>query len=112
MPKLNVFAQESINEDIVNVVAYDKDYIEEMLKEHDGNFVMPLPYKEGSVEVPLGYSYSIVTNPYTDQSFYRVERNITTYGFKKFAIVNAFRYGGKALSIVLDVVSPSYGQIY
>lgn len=106
-PNFQAFAEETNSNETTHLVAYDMNYIEDMLKDLNNDFALALPYKEGNVELPLGYSYSVVTNPYTNQSFYKVERNITTYGLKKFAIVNAFRYGGKALGTVMDVVSPA-----
>lgn len=53
----------------------------------------------------MGYIATVVTNPDTNISFYKIERDFQTFGLKKTAIVAAFRYGGKALSTVLDVVS-------
>lgn len=88
-------------------VAYDEQFIVDLLDNSDLNYSVALPYKEGQVQVPEGFTYSVVTNPYTNQSFYKIERGFAYYGFKKFAIVNAFRYGGKALSVVMDVVSPA-----
>ena len=87
-------------------VAYDKEFIIEELKNSSGNFDLVLPYKEGNIEVPKGYHTILITNPETQQSFYRISSEYQTFGLKKWAIVNGFRYGGEALSVVLDVVSP------
>lgn len=88
-----------------NQIAYDENFILEKLQ--GSEFAIALPQKEGIVEVPNGYVSSVVTNPETNQSFYKVESEIQPYGLKKSAIVFAFRYGGNALSTVLDVVSES-----
>jgi len=84
-------------------IAYDKNSILEQL--HGSEFAVALPYKDGIVETPRGYISSVVTNPETNQSFYKFESEIQTYGLKKTIIVYGFRYGGEALSTVLDVVS-------
>ena len=87
-------------------VAYDEETVLAGL-EGTTIFALALLYKEGIVEVPEGYLASVVTNPETNQSFYKIEAEMQTFGLKKTAIVYAFRYGGKALGTVLDVVSDS-----
>lgn len=88
-------------------IAYDKAFIIEELNNSTGEFDLVLPYQEGDIIVPEGYNTTLITNPETQQSFYRISSEYQTFGLKKWAIVNAFRYGGKALSTVLDVVSPA-----
>ncbi|KNE19242.1 hypothetical protein [Virgibacillus pantothenticus] len=99
--------QTEVTTSVNKEVSYDQEFINKKLLEISEGFALPLPYKEGDVEVPEGYSVSVVTNPVTNQSFYRINPVVQTYGLKKWAIVNAFSYGGKALSTVLDVVSDS-----
>ena len=84
--------------------AYTEDYILKRMENTEG-FALVLPYKKGNIEVPEGYISTLVTNPDTGRSFYKIDRAIQTYGVKKTVIVAAFRYGGKALSVVLDVVT-------
>ncbi|WP_434120892.1 hypothetical protein [Salinicoccus roseus] len=50
------------------------------------------------------YVSSLVINSETNQSFYKIESEIQSYGFKKSVIVFAFRYGGGALPTAFDVV--------
>lgn len=110
-PSLQVLAEESSPSAEVAPqtlpIAYDEQYIVNVLDNSDLNYSVALPYKEGEVQVPEGFTYSVVTNPYTNKSFYKIERGFATYGFRKLAIVSAFRYGGKALSVVMDVVTPT-----
>ena len=87
-------------------ISYDEEFIIEELNNNFGEFDLVLPYKEGDIKVPEGYNVTLITNLETQQSFYRISSEFQTFGFKKWAIVNGFRYGGKALSIVLDVVTP------
>ncbi|MFG6115554.1 hypothetical protein [Thalassobacillus devorans] len=107
-----VSAEEHDNNPSVNVeqqkegIAYDEKTISDKLRE-TSTFALVLPYKEGIVEVPEGYVVSLITNPQTNLSFYKIESQVQVQGLKKTAIVYAFRYGGKALSTVLDVVSDS-----
>lgn len=88
-------------------IAYSQEHIKELLNQSSSQFDLVLPYKEGVIKVPEGYTSTLITNPYTNESFYRIGSQFQTFGLKKWAIVNAFRYGGKALSTVLDVVSDS-----
>ncbi|UXU84863.1 hypothetical protein MUA77_05595 [Mammaliicoccus sciuri] len=94
----NVKTQESDEQ-----IAYDENFILNELK--GSQFAIALPIKEGTVKVPKGYTSSVVTNPETNQSFYKIKYTTQFYGLKKSAIVYSFRYGGKGLSTVLDVVS-------
>lgn len=104
-----VFAEELIETPTIekmqnNVIAYDEKTVLEHLEESTV-FAIALPYKEGVVQVPEGYTTTVVTNPETNESFYKIEAEMQTYGLKKKAIVLAFRYGGDALGTVLNVVS-------
>jgi hypothetical protein len=97
--------KEGISTESINVVAYDSDYIMNKVKNLENGFGTALPYKEGIVQVPAGYKYSIEINPDTNQSFYKIKASREKRGIKKWAIVNAFRYGGEVFGIVTDVVS-------
>lgn len=98
-------AEEPVVSSSVVEVAYDEQTVLAQLE--GSSFPVALLYKEGIIETPEGYVSSVVTNPETNQSFYKVEAEMQTFGLKKTAIVYAFRYGGRALSTVLDVVSDS-----
>lgn len=101
------FAQEQnipLAESQQNEVAYTKEFILKQL-ENTEEFALVLPYTAGSIELPEGYISTLVSNPDTNLSFYKIENEIQTIGFKKTAIVWAFRYGGEALGIVMDVVN-------
>ncbi|API91496.1 MULTISPECIES: hypothetical protein [unclassified Virgibacillus] len=55
--------------------------------------------KEGDVEVPEGYSISVVTNPVTNQSFYRINPVVQTYGILK-SFLNTGMFEDKITSIL------------
>ena len=59
----------------------------DLLDNSDLNYLVALPYKEGQVQVPEGFTYSVVTNPYTNQSFYKIEREFAYHGFKKLRLL-------------------------
>lgn len=101
---LEVKAEEVNTEDKVTV-AYSKTEILEKIKNNEPNTNIILDYKPGKVELPPNYNYSVVQNPETNKSYIKVKSEISTRGLKKTIIVNAFRYGGKYLGEVLEIVS-------
>lgn len=93
------------NDSVVNEVAYSEKDVLEAIKSSDGDTNIILPYKKGTVKLPPNYNSKVVVNPVTGESFIKIKSEISTRGAKKFVIVNAFRYGGKALSKVTGVVN-------